>query len=246
MEFAMNKILIIIPAYNEEENIERVVDNIIENFPQYDYVVVNDGSVDSTREICLKRDYQFLNLSINLGIGGAVQTGYKYARDKGYEVAVQIDGDGQHDIAYLEKMLPLLETGEADIVIGSRFIEKEGFQSSATRRTGIRILSSLIFLCTGCRVKDVTSGFRAVNKRFIDIYSVNYPTDYPEPEAIVSAVMHGGRIKECPVIMREREKGASSINFVKSIYYMIKVTLAILICRISFGIRREPSVKRKR
>lgn len=242
----MNKVLIIIPAYNEAENIERVVDNIIENFPQYDYIVVNDGSSDSTRNICRQRGYQYLNLSINLGIGGAVQTGYKYAQDKGYEIAVQIDGDGQHDIAYLEKMLPYLERGEADIVIGSRFIDKEGFQSSAARRTGIKILSSLIWICTGCKVKDVTSGFRAVNKEYIRIYAENYPNDYPEPEAIVSAVMHGGAIKECPVVMREREKGTSSINFVKSIYYMIKVTLAIIVCRISFGIRRDPNLKKKR
>ena len=241
----MNKVLIIIPAYNEAENIEKVVDNIIENFPQYDYVVINDGSRDNTREVCKKRGYQFLNLSINLGIGGAVQTGYKYARDKGYEVAVQIDGDGQHDISYLEKMLPYLESGEADIVIGSRFIEKEGFQSSAARRTGIKILSSLIFLCTRCKVKDVTSGFRAVNEKFIKIYADNYPNDYPEPEAIVSAVMHGGVIKECPVVMRERENGTSSINFVKSVYYMIKVSLAILVCRISFGVRRDPSIRKK-
>lgn len=241
----MNKVLIIIPAYNEEENIEKVVDNIRNNFPQYDYIVINDGSKDNTRDICQKRGYQYLNLSINLGIGGAVQTGYKYAKDKGYDVAVQIDGDGQHDIAYLEEMLPALKNGEADIVIGSRFIDKEGFQSSAARRMGIRILSALIFLCTGCKVKDVTSGFRAVNKRFIDIYAVNYPTDYPEPEAIVAAVMYGGRIKEHPVIMREREKGTSSINFVKSIYYMIKVTLAILVCRISFGVRRDPDIYKK-
>lgn len=242
----MNKVLLIIPAYNEAENIERVVDNIIENFPQYDYIVVNDGSKDATRNVCRERGYQYLNLSINLGIGGAVQTGYKYAQDKGYEIAVQIDGDGQHDIAYLEKMLPYLESGEADVVIGSRFIEKEGFQSSTTRRTGIKILSFMIWLCTGCKIKDVTSGFRAVNKRFIDVYSVNYPMDYPEPEAIVSAVMHGGVVRECPVVMREREKGTSSINFMKSIYYMIKVTLAIIVCRISFGIRRDPSFYKKK
>ena len=241
----MNKVLLIIPAYNEAENIEKVVDNLIENFPQYDYIVVNDGSRDDTRNVCRKRGYQYLNLSINLGIGGAVQTGYKYAQDKGYDIAVQIDGDGQHDIAYLEKMLPYLESGEADVVIGSRFIEKEGFQSSTTRRTGIKILSSMIWLCTGCKIKDVTSGFRAVNKRFIDIYSVNYPMDYPEPEAIVSAVMHGGIVKECPVVMRERENGTSSINFMKSIYYMIKVTLAIIVCRISFGVRRDPSFYKK-
>lgn len=237
-EILMNKVLIIIPAYNEEKNIEKVVDNIIENYPQYDYVVVNDGSKDATRDVCEKRGYQYLNLSINLGIGGAVQTGYKYARDKGYDVAVQIDGDGQHDIAYLEKMLPLLENGDADIVIGSRFIDKEGFQSSATRRMGIKLLSTLIFICTGCKIKDVTSGFRAVNKRFIEIYAQYYPTDYPEPEAIVAAVMNKGQVKECPVIMHEREQGKSSINFVKSIYYMIKVSLAIMVCRVSFGIRR--------
>lgn len=241
----MNKVLIIIPAYNEEKNIEKVVDNIIKNFTQYDYIVVNDGSRDSTRDICKKRGYQYLNLSVNLGIGGAVQTGYKYAKDKGYDVAVQIDGDGQHNIAYLEKMLPYLENGDADIVIGSRFIEKEGFQSSTARRTGIKILSSLIFACTGCKVKDVTSGFRAVNKKFINIYAENYPSDYPEPEAIVAAVMHGGIVKEYPVIMRERENGTSSINFMKSIYYMIKVTLAIIVCRIGFGIRRDPSIKKK-
>lgn len=238
-----NKVLIIIPAYNEEKNIQKVVDNILQNYPQYDYVVINDGSRDKTRDLCRKRGYEYINLSINLGIGGAVQTGYKYARDKEYDIAVQIDGDGQHDIAYLEKMLAFLEKGEADIVIGSRFLEKEGFQTSAARRTGIKILSFLIWICTGKKIKDVTSGFRAVNKRFIDVYAENYPTDYPEPEAIVEAVMHGGRIKECPVVMKERENGNSSINFVKSIYYMIKVTLAILVCRISFGIRRDPAIR---
>lgn len=241
----MNKVLLIIPAYNEAKNIEKVVDNITANFPQYDYVVINDGSKDETRDICKKRGYNFLNLCINLGIGGAVQTGYKYAKDKGYEVAVQIDGDGQHDIVWLEKMLPFLENKEADVVIGSRFIDKEGFQSSAARRTGIKILSNLIYLCTGCKIKDVTSGFRAVNREYIRIYAESYPNDYPEPEAIVAAVMHGGRIKEYPVVMRERENGTSSINFVKSIYYMIKVTLAILVCRISFGVRRDPKLKEK-
>lgn len=234
----MNKVLLIIPAYNEEKNIERVVDNIVQNYPQYDYIVINDGSQDATRDVCRARGYQYLNLSINLGIGGAVQTGYKYAKDKGYEFAVQIDGDGQHDIAYLEKMLPMLENGEADVVIGSRFITKEGFQSSIARRFGIKLLSWLIFVCTGKMIKDVTSGFRAVNKRFIDIYAQYYPMDYPEPEAIVAAVMNRGKIMECPVVMREREEGQSSINFLKSIYYMIKVSLAIIVCRISYGIRR--------
>lgn len=234
----MSKVLIIIPAYNEADNIEKVVDNLILNYPQYDYVVVNDGSSDTTRDVCHERGYQYLNLSINLGIGGAVQTGYKYAKDKGYDVAVQVDGDGQHDISYLEKMLPVLESGEADVVIGSRFIDREGFQSSLLRRMGINFLSSLIWVCTGQKIKDVTSGFRAVNKRFIDTYAKYYPMDYPEPEAIISAIMNRGKIKEIPVVMQERIGGQSSINFLRSIYYMIKVTLAILVCRISYGVRR--------
>ena len=234
----MSKVLIIIPVYNEAENIEKVVDNLILNYPQYDYIVVNDGSSDTTRDICRERGYQYLNLTINLGIGGAVQTGYKYAQDKGYDVAVQMDGDGQHDISYLEKMLPVLESGEADIVIGSRFIDKEGFQSSYFRRMGIKFLSGLIWVCTGKKIKDVTSGFRVVNKRFIDIYARHYSMDYPEPEAIISAIMNRGKIKEIPVVMQERISGDSSINLLPSVYYMVNVTFAIIVCRISYGIRR--------
>lgn len=234
-----NNVLIIIPAYNESQNIERVVDNIIQNYPQYDYVVINDGSKDKTRDICKTRGYQYINLSVNLGIGGAVQTGYKYARDKGYDIAVQIDGDGQHDVVYLAGMVDIIDKKEADIVIGSRFIEKEGFQSSVSRRIGINILSFFILLCTGKRIKDVTSGYRVVNKGFIEIYADDYPIDYPEPEAIIEAIMHGGTIKEYPVIMKERIGGKSSINFVKATYYMIKVSLAILVRRISYGVRRE-------
>ena len=141
------------------------------------------------------------------GIGGAVQAGYIYARKNNYDIAVQMDGDGQHDIAYLDKLLEPLIRGEADIAIGSRFLEKEGFQSSATRRIGINILSALIWLTTGKHIMDVTSGYRAVNKLFIKIYSEDYPMDYPEPEAIVAAIMHLGRVKEVPVQMRAREGG---------------------------------------
>lgn len=233
------KALIIIPAYNESENIVRVIDHLTDQAPQFDYLIVNDGSTDTTLNICANQHYQYLNLPINLGIGGAVQAGYVYARRNNYDIAVQMDGDGQHDIAYLEKMLEPLISGDADIVIGSRFLKKEGFQSSKTRRIGIRILSMLIKLTTGQRIMDVTSGYRAVNRRFIDVYSKDYPTDYPEPEAIVTAIMHGGRITEVPVQMKAREGGTSSITFRKSIYYMIKVTLAILICRLSYGFRRE-------
>lgn len=234
----MYKVLLIIPAYNEAENIEKVVNDLIQNYPQYDYVIVNDGSRDETEEICLKNHYQMLSLSLNLGIGGAVQTGYRYALKNHYDIAIQIDGDGQHDIAYVEKLIEPIFSGEADIAIGSRFIKKEGFQSSATRRMGISFLSGLIHVLCFKKVKDVTSGFRAVNEKFIKIYAENYPSDYPEPEAIVAAIMHRGRIAEVPVIMKERAGGSSSINLKRSVYYMIKVTLAILVCRISFGIRR--------
>lgn len=234
----MSKVLIIIPAYNEAANIEAVVNNIIKNYPQYDYVIINDGSKDSTEEICIRNHYNLISLPLNLGIGGAVQTGYRYALKNHYDIAVQIDGDGQHDIAYVEKLIDPIIRGEADITIGSRFINKEGFQSSASRRTGIMFLSTLIHITCFKKVKDVTSGFRAVNNRFIKIYAENYPNDYPEPEAIVAAFMHHGRIKEIPVIMKERLGGSSSINLKRSVYYMIKVTLAILVCRISFGIRR--------
>lgn len=230
--------LLIIPAYNEAENIEKVVDNIIQNYSGYDYIIVNDGSTDETEEICIRNNYCFVSHPINLGIGGAVQTGYRYALKNHYDIAVQIDGDGQHDISYVEELIEPLIKGEADIAIGSRFITREGFQSSASRRAGIFFLSKLIQCLCLKRVKDVTSGFRAVNKNYIRIYADNYPSDYPEPESIVSALIHGGIVREIPVIMKERTSGKSSINLYKSVYYMIKVTLAILVCRISFGIRR--------
>lgn len=233
------KCLIIIPAYNEAGNIEKVVNNLVQNYPQYDYVIINDGSVDDTKKICKDRKYEVLNLPINMGIGGAVQTGYRYARDNGYNAAVQIDGDGQHDVAFLGSMLQLIESGQADVVIGSRFVEKEGFQSSQIRRIGIRFLSCLGWILTGVRVKDITSGYRVVNKRFIQIFAEDYPADYPEPEAMVITAVHGGWIAEYPVVMKERENGESSITLKKSVYYMCKVSLAMIIRRISFGVRRQ-------
>lgn len=238
MEDRKKKVLVIIPAYNEAENIVHVVKHMTEVAPQYDYLVINDGSTDNTPDLCRRENFHYLDLPINMGIGGAVQAGYIYARKYDYDIAVQMDGDGQHDIAYLDRLLEPIVNGESDIAIGSRFLEKEGFQSSATRRLGINILSGLIWMVTGKRVMDVTSGYRAVNRKFIEIYSKDFPMDYSEPEAIVSAVMHRGRIKEIPVQMRAREGGVSSITFKKSIYYMIKVTLAILICRMSYGIHR--------
>lgn len=229
------KVLIIIPAYNEAENIEKLIDNIKQLCPFADYLVVNDCSKDDTEEILHRIGANYMCNPVNLGIGGTVQGGYVYALKNGYDIAIQVDGDGQHDISYLKDMIEPIEKGEADIVIGSRFIEKQGFQSSAGRRFGINFLSSLIKICTGIQIKDVTSGFRAVNHKFIKIYADDYPQDYPEPEAIVAGVMHGGMIKEIPVMMKERAGGTSSINLWKSVYYMIKVSLAIIICRISFG-----------
>lgn len=227
------KVLVIIPAYNESRNIENVVKNLEITVPQMDYLIVNDCSKDNTVKICEKNSYNFISLPINLGIGGGVQTGYKYALEYDYDIAIQHDGDGQHDSAYIEKVIEPILDGQADIAIGSRFIEKDGFQSSATRRFGINFLSKLIQLCCGVKVKDVTSGFRAVNRKYIEFYASDYPSDYPEPEAIVSASLNGARIQEIPVVMHERQNGVSSINLKKSIYYMVKVSIAIVICRLT-------------
>lgn len=228
------KTLIIIPAFNEQENIEAVVADIKEKCPQCDYLIVNDCSPDSTGEICDRNGFSHIDLRCNLGIGGGVQSGYIYALRGGYDCAVQIDGDGQHDPAFIDKIIEPIENGQADVVIGSRFIEREGFQSSGMRRFGIKFLSALIRLVCGARVKDVTSGYRAVNRRFIEIFSHDYADDYPEPEAIVAAKLNGGVISEIPVIMRERTGGVSSISPFKSVYYMIKVSLAILLYRLTF------------
>lgn len=228
----MQKVLIIIPAYNEEANIENVVDDLIQNYPQYDYVVINDCSTDSTKQILEKRGFNYISLPTNLGIGGAVQSGYIYAAENDYDISVQLDGDGQHDPAYIDKLIKPILDGEADIVIGSRFIEKNGFQSSALRRAGIRIIRGVIKLCCGVDITDSTSGFRACSKEAADFFSLNYANDYPEPEAVVSSALAGFEIKEIPVIMRERGGGVSSININRSIYYMIKVSLSLLICRI--------------
>ncbi|WP_341274256.1 glycosyltransferase family 2 protein [Clostridium beijerinckii] len=232
------KILIIIPAYNEEKNIKQVVDNLIHNYPQYDYVIINDCSSDNTKKILEKNNYNHIDLPVNLGIGGGVQTGYKYALEKGYDIAIQMDGDGQHDPKFFSDIIDSIINGEADIVIGSRFIEKDGFQSTKIRRIGINFLSNLIKIVCGKRVKDVTSGYRAVNRKFIEIYAKEYAQDYPEPEAIVNAAMHNARILEYPVIMSERLGGESSISHFKSVYYMIKVSLAIILYRITFNKRR--------
>lgn len=228
------KILVIIPAYNEANNIKNVIDKLKITVPEVDYIIINDCSIDDTEKICKQNAYSYLSLPSNLGIGGGVQTGYRYAVSHGYDIAIQMDGDGQHDPEYLRKLIQPIIEGEADITIGSRYITYQGFQSTGLRRLGIRVLSSLIWLVTSIKIKDVTSGYRAVNRKFIEFYAKNYSQDYPEPEAIVAAALLRGRIKEIPVIMHDREGGISSIHSWKSIYYMIKVSIAILIYRITF------------
>lgn len=232
------KKLIIIPAYNESESIEKTIRSIESNAPGFDYVVINDCSSDNTREILEKNNFNYVNLSVNLGIGGAVQTGYRYAAKYGYDLAVQVDGDGQHDPVFLNMMAEYMERNEVDMVIGSRFIEKEGFQSTITRRIGILYFTGLIRLCTGKKVTDPTSGLRMVGKNIIKLFADSYPKDYPEPETAVTVLRKGYTIKEIPVIMKERQGGVSSINLKKSVYYMIKVTLAILMETIRGGKRR--------
>lgn len=233
------KILVIIPAYNEQCSIEGVITSLRDNYPAIDYVVVNDCSTDDTKSILEKVEANYIDLPLNLGIGGGVQAGYLYAYENNYDIAVQIDGDGQHDIAFLPDVItPILED-RADCVIGSRYITKEGFQSQFMRRIGISFLSTLIKLCTGVGVKDVTSGYRAVNKTWIKNFALDYAQDYPEPEAIVIEACKGARIVEVPVIMKERLSGQSSIFGFKSIYYMIKVSLAIIMQRVS--LRKEMS-----
>lgn len=226
------KILVIIPCYNEQESIERVIENLKANAPFADYLIVNDCSTDKTLRILQANDMNYINNPVNLGIGGGVQAGYLYARENGYDVAVQMDGDGQHDPKYLEKVCAPVIDGTYDMCIGSRFIEKEGFQSSFMRRLGINIISFMIKLFTGKKIYDVTSGYRACNKELINFFADNYADDYPEPEAIITSVLSGFKVGEVPVVMVERQGGTSSIRSLKSAYYMIKVCLALVVDRI--------------
>jgi len=223
------KKLIIIPAYNESESIKDTVNDIVNNTDGFDYIVINDCSTDDTAKICADNNFNYINLPINLGIGGAVQTGYKYAFENGYDIAVQVDGDGQHDVAYLEKMVDELIKENCDMVIGSRFIEKEGFQSSFTRRIGISYFTCLIKLITRKKITDPTSGLRMAGRNVIELFANVYPKDYPEPESVVAILRAGMNVKEVSVIMRERQGGVSSIRLWKTVYYMVKVTLAIMV-----------------
>ncbi len=221
--------LLIIPAYNEAQNINRVLDDIDEHLQDFDILLIDDGSTDSTRELAIKRGVDVISLPFNLGIGAAVQTGYIYAQREGYDLAVQFDGDGQHRADQVDRLVEPLLRNEADMVLGSRFLGKNEYQSGLTRMVGIKILSSVISMLIGQKITDPTSGCRATNRRVIEFFSHLYPDDYPEPEALVLLHKAGFRITEVPVLMRQRHMGRSTITAPRAVYYMIKVLLAIFI-----------------
>lgn len=227
----MNRYLAIVPAHNEAEAITRTVEEIHSFAPAFDVVVIDDGSTDATASHAESCGATVVRLPFNLGIGGAMQTGYLYAREKEYEVAVQIDGDGQHDPRYIGDLLRRLQTdADLNMVTGSRFLEpSDGHRSSAARRVGIKIFAGLVTLITGRRVTDPTSGLRMTGRVGIELFARDYPHDYPEVEAIL--MMHAHRLNSCeiPVTMRPRTSGVSAISSTQPIYYMIKVLLAVFI-----------------
>ncbi|MBU3759978.1 MAG: glycosyltransferase family 2 protein [Candidatus Omnitrophica bacterium] len=224
------KTLIIVPALNESKAIGSLIAEISRFHPLQHVLVIDDGSQDNTAQEAQKAGAQVVRLPFNLGIGGAVQTGFRYARDHDYDAAVQIDGDAQHDPSFLLCVLTPVLKGELDLCIGSRFLTPEpGFKSTMARRLGIRFFSVLLSALTQVPLTDPTSGFRASSRRLIECFADYYPVDFPEPEAIQTARRLGAKIGEVPVTMRSRRGGESSIRMFKTLYYMIKVTLAILI-----------------
>lgn len=223
------RILAVIPAYNEERNIQKVIRDIKHHNLDIDILVINDGSTDNTYREAKASGAMVINLPHNLGIGGAVQTGYIYANRSGYDVVIQVDGDGQHDPKDLMKLVEVIQSDQADLVIGSRFLEETNYKSSLMRGIGIRFFSKLVSLLCGTSYYDTTSGYRAANRNVIDLFSAYYPKDYPEVETIVYAYRKGIRVKEVPVDMKKRQGGKSSITPLKSIYYLFKVTIALIL-----------------
>jgi glycosyltransferase involved in cell wall biosynthesis len=219
----------IVPAYNEERNIGRVVAELRAFDPGLDVIVISDGSVDRTAEEAEAAGARVLRLPFNLGIGGAVQTGFRYAWERGYDLAVRCDGDGQHVPSELPKVIAPVANGDADIAVGSRFRAGSGYRSSASRRVGIRVLATVVSVIARQRVTDTTSGFQALNRHALQLFAADYPHDYPEVEGMVMTIKHRLRLVEVPVLMREREHGRSSITVLRSIYYMVKVLTALFV-----------------
>ena len=223
--------LAIVPAFNEEEAIGRVVEEIRAYDPHLEIAVIDDGSHDRTAQVARAAGARVLRLPFNLGIGGAVQTGFRYAHENDFKLAVRVDGDGQHDPAQLGAVIEPVLRGEADIVVGSRYLSPggDGYRSSVPRRVGIRILASVVSLRTGQRITDPTSGFQALNRKAIALFAADYPHDYPEVEALVLLLRHRLGLREVPIEMRPRAAGRSSIQTLSSGYYMVKVLLALLV-----------------
>jgi hypothetical protein len=219
----------IVPAYNEEKNLPRLLGELHALDPDLEVVVVSDGSTDRTIEVAAAAGAHVVQLPFNLGIGGAVQTGFRFAWEGGYELAVRLDGDGQHDPAQLRAVVAPVVADEADLAIGSRFLSGGGYKSSAARRVGIRVLARVVSWIAHERLTDTTSGFQAHNRRSIRLFAADLPHDYPEVEGLVMAIRHKLRVVEVPVTMREREHGRSSISTLGSVYYMIKVLLAVFV-----------------
>jgi glycosyltransferase involved in cell wall biosynthesis len=228
----------LVPAYNEEGSIGAVIDELRAADPELEIVVIDDGSRDRTADTAATKGARVLRLPFNLGIGGAVQTGYRYAHEHGFDLALRVDGDGQHDPAQFAVLAGPVVAGHADVAVGSRFIAGVGFRSSRSRRQAIRILAWTVTLLVGGRVTDPTSGFQVANRRAIALFAAHYPHDYPEVEATVLAAKAGLRRAEVPVVMRERSAGRSSIGAVRSVYYMVKVMLAVFVA----VFRRAPEV----
>ena len=237
-----DRIVAVVPAWNEEGAIGDVVDEIRAFDPSIEVVVVDDASSDETAAVAEAHGATVLRLLFNVGIGGAVQTGFRYARDEGYETAVRLDGDGQHDASELGKLLAPIRAGEADLVIGSRFVDPGGrYRPPFARRMGIRVFARLVSLLGGQKVTDTTSGFVALSRRGIELFATEYPHDYPEVEATLVALRSGLRLEQVQVDMRERQAGSSSITFVQSLYYIVKVMLALLVASLRRYPRLEPS-----
>jgi glycosyltransferase involved in cell wall biosynthesis len=233
-------VVAIVPAWNEEAAVGHVVDAIHALHPDYHVVVVDDASTDGTAAVAEARGATVLRLPFNVGIGGAVQTGFRYALAHDADLAVRLDGDGQHDPGELAKLVAPIERGEADLVIGSRFIDGRGsYRPPFARRLGIRIFARLVSLLGGQRVTDTTSGFVALDRVGIELFAAQYPHDYPEVEATLVALRSGLRLAQVQVDMRVRESGTSSITFVRSLYYIVKVMLALLVA----SLRRYPRLE---
>lgn len=224
-----DKCLVIIPAYNEEKSILGVIEDIRAHFAVGDIVVVNDGSRDATARIARKAGVAVLDLLDNLGIGVAMQTGYKYALEKGYKLAVQCDADGQHPADQISKLIKPIVNNDSDLVVGSRFLKRTDYKASRLRRVGMKLFSAIVSSIVGQIMTDTTSGFRAVNRGLIRYFSVYYPCDYPEVESLVFAHKAGFRLSEVSIVMKKRRNGLSSITPGKSVYYMVKVLLAIFL-----------------